>query len=39
MRRKLLDSSLAKKKFNWKPKTTLNQGLINTIAYYKNYKK
>jgi GDP-L-fucose synthase len=39
MKRKLLDSSLAKKKFNWKPKTTLNQGLINTIAYYKNYKK
>lgn len=36
MNRKLLDSSLAKKKYNWKPKTSLNKGLLNTIMYYKN---
>ena len=36
MNRKLLDSSLAKRKYNWKPKTSLNKGLLNTIIYYEN---
>jgi GDP-L-fucose synthase len=36
MNRKLLDSTLAKKKYNWKPKTSLNKGLLNTIIYYQN---
>jgi GDP-L-fucose synthase len=34
MKRKLMDSSLAKKKYGWLPKTSLDKGLIKTIKYY-----
>ena len=30
------DISLAKKILNWKPKTTLDQGLKETVNFYKN---
>lgn len=34
------DNSYVKKKFNWKPKVTLNKGLEETVKWYKeNYKK
>jgi GDP-L-fucose synthase len=36
MKRKLIDSSLAKKKYKWSPKTSLDKGLIKTIKYYEN---
>jgi GDP-L-fucose synthase len=36
MKRKLIDSSLAKKIYRWSPKTSLNKGLIKTIKYYEN---
>jgi len=31
-----LDCSLAKEKFNWKPKHTLDEGIIKTLDWYKN---
>ena len=34
MNRKLIDSSLAKKLYEWTPKTSLDKGLIKTIKYY-----
>ena len=34
IKRKLMDSSLAKKKYRWLPKTSLDKGLIKTIKYY-----
>ena len=34
--RKLLDISLAKKKFKFNPKTNLEKGLRKTIKYYEN---
>ncbi len=36
VKRKLLDISLAKKEFKFKPKTNLENGLKNTIKYYEN---
>ena len=36
MKRKLIDSSLAKKLYKWSPKTSLDEGLIKTIKYYEN---
>lgn len=36
VKRKLLDISLAKKEFKFKPKTNLEKGLENTIKYYEN---
>ena len=36
IRRKLLDISLAKKKFNFYPKTDLEIGLKKTIKFYEN---
>ena len=36
IRRKLLDISLAKKKFNFYPKTDLEIGLEKTIKFYEN---
>lgn len=36
IKRKLMDSSLAKKKYRWLPKTSLDKGLIKTIKYYEN---
>ena len=34
------DNSYVKKKFNWKPKVTLNKGLEEIVKWYKeNYKK
>jgi GDP-L-fucose synthase len=36
MKRKLIDSSLAKKLYKWSPKTSLDKGLIKTIKYYEN---
>ena len=30
------DISLAKQRLNWEPKVTLEQGLVNTIEYFKN---
>jgi GDP-L-fucose synthase len=36
MKRKLIDSSLAKKLYKWTPKTSLDKGLIKTIKYYIN---
>jgi GDP-L-fucose synthase len=38
MKRKLIDSSLAKKIYKWSPKTSLDKGLIKTIKYYENNK-
>jgi nucleoside-diphosphate-sugar epimerase len=38
MKRKLIDSSLAKNKYSWKPKNTIIQGINKTIDFYeKNY--
>ncbi len=36
IKRKLLDISLAKKKFNYNPNTSLEEGLKYTIKYYEN---
>ena len=36
MKRKLIDSSLAKKIYKWSPRTSLDKGLIKTIKYYEN---
>lgn len=36
VKRKLLDISLAKKRFKFKPKTNLESGLKSTIKYYEN---
>ncbi len=36
VKRKLLDISLARKKFNFNPKISLEKGLRNTIKYYEN---
>ena len=36
MKRKLIDSSLAKKIYKWSPKTSLDKGLIKTIKYYES---
>lgn len=36
MKRKLIDSSFAKRKYRWTPRTSLDIGLKNTIEYYKN---
>ena len=33
------DISKLKKDINWKPETTLNEGIKKTIKYYKEYKK
>ena len=35
-KRKLLDISLAKNKFNYYPKTDLDIGLMKTIKYYED---
>ena len=37
VKRKLLDITLAKKKFNFYPKTDLEKGLRKTIKYYENF--
>ncbi|MDP1709655.1 MAG: SDR family NAD-dependent epimerase/dehydratase, partial [Candidatus Komeilibacteria bacterium] len=31
------DISLAKEKLGWEPKVSLEEGLIKTIEYFKNY--
>ena len=33
----LLDCSKAKKELNWKPDYSLEQGLLETIEFYKSY--
>ena len=38
MRRKLMNSNLAKQKYSWQPKISLEKGLIEVIKFYKkNY--
>ena len=34
---KYMDYAKAYKHFKWKPSTALNEGLQNSIAWYKNY--